>query len=261
MPLIEEIAEEEPIDDVEPGRGDECSMSVDVKIQWSERLKLAGNAHFKRGNLEKAVAKYRRGAKLFEMLYAVSATDEEGYEAANERCYVAAAPLYNNLALCLYKQGKWKEAADACTDNLDLTPTDAKSLLRRAACYAKINEWVEAERDIKCALILCEEKWALRSAAETRKEIRELSLKQNMADHAVIGGKIADMKLYDAADVAPTGEAFPHSGRRKPSVTTVEDVKKELDEMEDEDREETRRRKEDFCELLNSYFFSDGQLE
>ena len=74
------------------------------------------------------------------------------------------------------------------------------------------------------------------------------------------GGKIADMKLYDAADVAPTGEAFPHSGRRKPSVTTVEDVKKELDEMEDEDREETRRRKEDFCEL-NSYFFSDGQLE
>ena len=43
-------------------------------------------------------------------------------------------------------------------------------------------------------------------------------------------------------------------------MTTVEDVKKELDVMEDEDREETRRRKEDFCEL-NSYFFSDGQLE
>ena len=37
MPLIEEIAEK-PIDDVEPGRGDECSMSVDQKIQWSERL-------------------------------------------------------------------------------------------------------------------------------------------------------------------------------------------------------------------------------
>ena len=138
MPLIEEIAEE-PIDDVEPGRGDECSMTVDQKIQWSERLKLAGNAHFCRGNSRRPSPAPPR-TKLFEMLYAVSATDE-GYEAANERCYVAAAPLYNNLALCLYKQGKWKEAADACTrQSRSHTRTDAKSLLRRAACYA-INEW------------------------------------------------------------------------------------------------------------------------
>ena len=100
----------------------------------------------------------------------------------------------------------------------------------------------KAERDIKCALVLCEEKWALR--AETRKEIRELRLKQNMADHAVIGGKIADMKLYDAADVAPTGEAFPQ--RQAQTLRDHRGGREEgADEMEDEDREETRRRKED----------------
>ena len=154
MPVIEEIVEEPPIDDVEPGRGDECSMICDQKLEWGERLKAAGNAWFKRGDLDKAIGKYRRGTKIFEMLYAVFKDDEEGAQAANERCYVAAAPLYNNLALCLYKQGKWKECADACTDNLDLTPTDVKSLLRRAAARAEIDMWEEADDDIAKALRL-----------------------------------------------------------------------------------------------------------
>ena len=44
------------------------------------------------------------------MLYAASATDEEGYEAARTSAATSPPPL--NLALCLYKQVKWKEAAD-----------------------------------------------------------------------------------------------------------------------------------------------------
>ena len=86
MPVIEEIVEEPPIDDVEPGRGDECSMICDQKLEWGERLKAAGNAWFKRGDLDKAIGKYRRGTKIFEMLYAVFKDDEEGAQAANERC-------------------------------------------------------------------------------------------------------------------------------------------------------------------------------
>ena len=169
MPVIEEIVEEPPIDDVEPGRGDECSMICDQKLEWGERLKAAGNAWFKRGDLDKAIGKYRRGTKIFEMLYAVFKDDEEGAQAANERCYVAAAPLYNNLALCLYKQGKWKECADACTDNLDLTPTDVKSLLRRAAARAEIDMWEEADGDIAKALRLDPDaKWVKQSAESTR---------------------------------------------------------------------------------------------
>ena len=247
MPVIEEIVEEPPIDDVEPGRGDECSMICDQKLEWGERLKAAGNAWFKRGDLDKAIGKYRRGTKIFEMLYAVFKDEEEGAQAANERCYVAAAPLYNNLALCLYKQGKWKECADACTDNLDLTPTDVKSLLRRAAARAEIDMWEEADDDIAKALRLDPDaKWVKQSAESTKKTLRELRIKQAMKDHAVIGGKIPDMNLYDAADVAPTGEAFPHTGRRAHSVTTVKDVKQELDDMEEEDAEETCKRKTDF---------------
>ena len=64
-------------------------------------------------------------------------------------------------------------------------------------------------------------------------EIRELRLKQDM--RRITPSSAARSRTSEAVrrgcDAAPTGEAFPHSGRRKPSVTTVEDVKKELDEM------------------------------
>ena len=81
-----------------------------------------------------------------------------------------------------------------------------------------------------------------------------------MKDHAVIGGKIPDMNLYDAADVAPTGEAFPHTGRRAHSVTTVKDVKQELDDMEEEDAEETCKRKTDFYNgMIKSGKVATGQ--
>jgi tetratricopeptide (TPR) repeat protein len=91
------------------------------------------------------------GAELFTVMSAESEFDSSAAE-GNRAAAAAAAPLYNNLALCMSRRGAWAQAEEACTECLDLAPGDVKALLRRGAARAELGRWEEAEADLARAL-------------------------------------------------------------------------------------------------------------
>jgi tetratricopeptide (TPR) repeat protein len=244
-------------------------LTHEQRLAEASRLRVAGNASFRAGDLEAAEATYEKGASLFTYMNAESPLDSTYAEQNIESCK-AAVPLYNNLALCLQRRGAWRACADACTEALDLLPDDRKATLRRGVVRVSLESWDEAESDLKRALELDP------SGRETRDEVVKARAaiaaarrRQDAKDAVALAGcfdklnsagadassgdafldpdmdgvdggigGITRAGLYDAADIAPPNEAFPHSGRRFSRPTTISDVRKELDEIEDEEEDE-----------------------
>ena len=106
-----------------------------------------GNARFRAGDVLGAEHKYARASAYFTVMSAESPLDPRP-AAQNAEATAAAAPVYNNLALCLSCRGAWAEAAEACTELLDLRPDDRKALLRRARARVELELLDEAESDL-----------------------------------------------------------------------------------------------------------------
>jgi hypothetical protein len=97
--------------------------------------------------------------------------------------------LYNNLALCLFRRGAWLEAEEACTECLDLAPSDVKALLRRAASRVELGRWDEAETDLARAAAAQPRSRAV--AADVKRERNKLAARrreQDARDIETVGG-------------------------------------------------------------------------
>lgn len=132
-------------------RKGKIAMSAAERVAWGAKLREMGTALFKAGRTRRAEAKYAAGADLFTVMAAESEFDPAAAE-DNRAAAAAAVPLYNNLALCMFRRGAWREAEEACTECLDLAPGDVKASLRRAAARLELGRWEEAEADLARAL-------------------------------------------------------------------------------------------------------------
>ncbi|KAI9218104.1 hypothetical protein BC828DRAFT_407907, partial [Blastocladiella britannica] len=116
-------------------------------VKQVDSVKEAGNAAFKRGDLDEAVAKY---------------TDALALDPTAKNLH---SKLYSNRAMVLAKQGKLREAIADCDAALEIDPQFYKVLLRRADCYSKTEQWEAAARDYKTAMDI-EPTAELRQAAQ-----------------------------------------------------------------------------------------------
>lgn len=114
-----------------PSTKHKLAMTHEERLEAAGRLREEGNARFRAGDVLGAEHKYARASAYFTVMSAESPLDPRP-AAQNAEAAAAAAPVYNNLALCLSSRGAWAEAAEACTELLDLRHDDRKALLRRA---------------------------------------------------------------------------------------------------------------------------------
>merc|ERR1719191_2078480 len=103
---------------------------------------------------------------------------DEKAVANNKRIRECQKPILLNWALCLQKQGEWKEAWNKCQEVLlDIEKDNVKALFRRAQCNIQLNEVAQAKADLDRA-----EQLDSSIASEVRKERAKLQQKQKLLD-------------------------------------------------------------------------------
>lgn len=92
-----------------------------------------GNAHFKGGRIDEAIASYTEALDKL--------TDEDD-----------PIPIYNNRALCYQQLYSYKKVIADCTSVLELDPKNVKALVKRAQARQALEKYEEALEDVRAAL-------------------------------------------------------------------------------------------------------------
>ena len=234
------------------------AMTHEERLEAAGRLREEGNARFRAGDVLGAEHKYARASAYFTVMSAESPLDPRP-AAQNAEATAAAAPVYNNLALCLSRRGAWAEAAEACTELLDLRPDDRKALLRRARARVERELLDEAESDLARVVALGPASEHVRAfARDVRARLADARRGRDARDARALAGcfdrlnarrpspdsddleavdgDIGPLGLYDDADVAAPGVAFPFAGARKDHPVLVHDLDAEIADAEAEER-------------------------
>ena len=125
-------------------------MEGQEKVDAARAAKDKGNDAYKAGRLERAARLYAR---------AVDIVGESDYGADKDPADVRAAvkelrkTAWLNLAAVELKQQRWADAAKHAGKVLELDPANVKALYRRAQALVGLQELLEAERDVKAALL------------------------------------------------------------------------------------------------------------
>lgn len=108
------------------------SQQMIKKIRKLERLKEAGNAHFKAGRNQEAIEAYSQCLEV-----------DPDNKAFNSK-------LHANRAASLQKQGKFEEAVKDCDKAIELNPDYGKAYMRRAACLRGIGGKANIQQALNC---------------------------------------------------------------------------------------------------------------
>lgn len=119
----------------------------DNKIRDAADLKGEGNKDFKEKRYHDARDVYQRAVGLIEPYVLHGANEAELIKAAELR-----ANLNFNIGLCFFNMMQWKEAETKFTAAIDINPSYAKALGKRAATRYELAEYKNAVADIKAAL-------------------------------------------------------------------------------------------------------------
>lgn len=112
------------------------------KIAFAEEKKNEGNALVAAGKHRRAARVYARGLKVVE--YDSSMGDE-----AKKKVKQLKATIHSNTALCHLKTGDMQAAALSSKKALEFDGGNIKALFRRAQALTGLEEFFEAERDLK----------------------------------------------------------------------------------------------------------------
>lgn len=129
------------LDDFEKEK-ESWSMDTAEKIAAAEKVKSVGNDAYKGGRLGLAAKKYLKALQYVE--YDQSFADEE--KAQTKKIKLS---LYLNGAAVAIKQKNWTKAVTDSTKALDSERGNEKALYRRAQASCELEEYEEAERDVK----------------------------------------------------------------------------------------------------------------
>ena len=115
------------------------------KIEACAARKAEGNTLFKQGMLVRAAKKYSAGAKFVDSDADFSAAQQQEARKLKIACW-------NNAAQCQLKLGDYVAARALCGKVLDLDGLNVKALFRRGLAHTGLQDFVEAEEDLKAAL-------------------------------------------------------------------------------------------------------------
>ena len=113
---------------------DDCSNLITELT----KIKNEGNDLYKLKKIEEAKDVYNQGIKKFDEKYSLidkkSISDEK-----NKEILALYKKILSNMALCYYKQEKYKEAIEYDLKLLEVSPKFGKSLVRLIKSYSKLN--------------------------------------------------------------------------------------------------------------------------
>lgn len=192
-------------------------MSSEQKLARAEDLKQRGNQAMKAGKLGKAQRLY---TKVDNTL-----TNDQGFsdeEKAKQREIQVSASL--NKAAAALKLGNYKECIQECKKVLDKRPSHVKALYRRSQAYLEQGDMLEAENDLKAAML---EDPDSRDLITAMKKLKQRMKAANKKDAKLFGAMFSKVgKMYE--DVQ-TAEAVPASG----PIDEIEPVAMQTDDAVD----------------------------
>ncbi|KAJ4899034.1 Tetratricopeptide repeat protein [Raphanus sativus] len=118
---------------------EEAQMEPEEAVAEANEAKVEGNSLFVNGLYEDALSKYMLALELVQEF---------------PDCTELRAICHLNRGVCLLKLGKYEETIKECTKALELNPTYAKALVRRAEAHEKLEHFEEAVTDLKKILEL-----------------------------------------------------------------------------------------------------------
>lgn len=224
------------------------SDSLEEKLEFAKELKEEGNDLLKRGDLEKAIESYEKGAGIFRYIECVRPdwkNDDGSYKGIEDEWLVVhgdellESPLgngntpeakdartlitscYLNIALAQQKMGRFKEMKQACDEVLDdqmgrsaVDPISAKAYFRRAQALLSPMSATEEDRSAalqdlqNAAKISPNDKMIREMLTELKTEMRE----QKKVDKANYGG------FFDRGQIVTKAETEKKDDRAKPQL-------------------------------------------
>lgn len=212
---------------------DKFRLSVDERIACAHECRERGNAVLKRGRLLRAGGLYEQGSQFMDVIEAedmgMPGKKDERAVAQNRRLRECQQPLLLNWSLTLMRRGRFKDAADKCTEVLlDVDRDCVKALLRRGSCQVELGSLDEARADLTRAKELDPT-----VATDVAREMAKLNKKQKAQDQKDRGfmKKMLEKGLSDDRSV-PLHVAAPASGHAPAGSATRPPVALEDDENE-----------------------------
>lgn len=190
-------------------------MNSEQKLARAEDLKRRGNDAMKAGKLGKAQRLY---TKVDNTL-----TNDQGFseeEKAKQREIQMSASL--NTAAAALKLKKYKECIQECNKVLEKRPNHVKALYRRSQAYLERGDMLEAENDLKAAML---EDPDSRDLVAAMKQLKLRMKAANKKDAKLFGAMFSKVgKMYE--DVQTPAEAVPATG----TIDEIEPVAMETDD-------------------------------
>lgn len=191
-------------------------MNAQQKLVRAEDLKARGNAAMKAGKLGKAQRLYTRVENIFSNDSGFSEEDK-----AQQREIQVSASL--NTAAAALKLKKYTECIQECTKVLDKRPSHVKALYRRSQAYIECGDMLEAENDLKAAMLADPDS---RDLAVAMKKLKQRMKAANKRDAKLFGAMFSQVgKMY--TDVHTAADAVPATG----TIDEIEPVAMDTGEL------------------------------
>ena len=181
-------------------------MSAEEKVSEAESLKTQGNAAFKAGDMDEAVAQYTDAVSYLEHLGGKGGEEEK--KGSSDAVDALKLSLFNNSAAALIKAGDFAEAAASASKALAVDADNVKALWRRGEARMQFGMLGEAKKDLVAAAKLDPKNKTIRKTYA--------ALKKKVADAKAVekkqfGGLFGKVSMYtDKADVPEVEGPITH---------------------------------------------------
>ena len=131
------------------------------------RHKETGVMLYQNGDIYRAFAQFRTSARLLMSIIPSRINADESMLVSYNRLL---CQCHLNLSACQMKTGLYKHVLTNCSHALNIDPESVKALYRRALAYHRCGDYLEAENDVRAALILEPKSKVLRDLFASIKE-------------------------------------------------------------------------------------------
>ncbi|KAF5831361.1 hypothetical protein DUNSADRAFT_13203 [Dunaliella salina] len=180
-------------------------MDNDEKVAAGERLKEKGNKAYKESKLERAV-------RLYDQAMSCVSYDKNFPEGLRAKSGAIKKGVSLNLAAANLKLKDYREAIKNCDKALEVDPNNTKALYRRAQAFLAQGDTVEAEQDVKSALLLAPKDPDLLAL---QKKLRAV-MKEEAQKQKSLYSKMFSKPLVSDAPQQPPATSVPENGTSAP---------------------------------------------
>jgi FK506-binding protein 4/5 len=222
---------------------DMWSMSFEEKADEMMSRKLKGNEMFKANRIHPAIKAYERAIALFD-----SPTSELSPE-LKKHVNQLLVQCNVNLAVCYERKKDMTKVLSHCKKALELEPSNVKALYRRGSAYMALEDFYNAESDLKYALHLSPEN------ADVKRKLKllsELQSRQDAKDKKLFSNLFGRLSAMEEKERRKNPDAFRFE---EPRATEFKD-----DDDDDDDDDFDGDDDEDDEDELEDEDIEDGKM-